>query len=486
MKRIAGLFLVALFGSISGVLLYKGFLEKKHYIYNNRTPSVFSKLDHEYENPDAFPNFVKATETARPAVVHIQSTFPGSGSGGANLFKDLFGDDNFDHKQTPEGIASGSGVIISETGYITTNNHVVEGASEVNVTLVDNRSFKAKVIGTDPSTDLALLKIEGEELPFIQMGNSDEVKVGEWVLAIGNPMELNSTVTAGIVSAKARDIRLLDNQYRIESFIQTDAVVNRGNSGGALVNTKGELIGINTAIASRTGFYAGYSFAVPAAIVKKVMEDLLKFGEVRRGILGIKIASVNAELAEKEDLAVLQGAFVESIGDDSGAKEGGLKEKDVIIAVNDLPVSSSSELQEYIGRYRPDDNVKVKVLRGDKEMVLTVKLKKIDEKTETFASRGTEKGTPKDKKEEIGEMKFRTLSPSEKTDLEISSGIVIESPGSKLSKGGVKSGFVVTKINGKPVSSISSLEKELESSHGMIRLEGMYERNTMVTYSFPW
>lgn len=486
MKRIAGIFLVALFGSISGVLVYKSFLEKKHYIYNNRTPSVFSKLDHEYETPDAFPNFVKATEAARPAVVHIQSTFPGSGSNNMSLFKDLFGDDNFDHKQTPEGIASGSGVIISETGYITTNNHVVEGASEVSVTLLDNRTFKAKVIGTDPSTDLALLKIEGEDLPFIQMGNSDKVKVGEWVLAIGNPMELNSTVTAGIVSAKARDIRLLDNQYRIESFIQTDAVVNRGNSGGALVNTNGELIGINTAIASRTGFYAGYSFAVPVAIVTKVMEDLLKFGEVRRGILGIKIASVNSELAEKEDLAVLQGAYVESVGEGSGAKEGGMKEKDVIIAVNDLPVSSSSELQEYIGRYRPDDNVKIKVLRGDKEMELTVKLKKIDENTDTFSAREAEKNPSKERKDEMGEMKFRTLSPTEKNELGVSSGVVIDTPGSKLTKGGVKSGFVVTKINGKPVSSISSLEKELDNSHGIIRLEGMYEKNTMVTYSFPW
>lgn len=478
MKKVIGIFLISMMGAISGVGVYKQFFEEKRFSYNNsNTPAVFSKYEGTSSN---FPAFTQAVEAGRPAVVHIRSTFGGTRSRWGGFFDDI---------GAPEGVGTGSGVIISADGYIATNNHVIENATDIQVTLPDNRNFKATLIGTDPSTDLALLKVEGEDFPYIEMGNSDEIKIGEWVIAIGNPMDLTSTVTAGIVSAKGRDISLLNANYRIESFIQTDAAVNPGNSGGALVDVTGKLVGINTAIASRTGFYAGYSFAVPSAIVRKVMDDLLQFGEVRRGILGIGIKNVDAELAEEQDLATLQGAYVTRVNKGSGADAVGIKEGDVITEINGKSVKSSAELQEQVARFRPGDKVKVSLLRGSEEKKMELTLKKIEEAKDLAA--GAEGGNmplskEKDREIDLSDNNFRTLSPSEKTTLGLDKGVKVEKVGRKLAMGGIKTGFVITKVNGKPVTGIEMLTDELKNTRGMVRLEGLYEKGMVASYSFNW
>lgn len=492
MKKVLGMFLLTLMGSVSGIVLYKQFFEEKRAVFSTPLPAKFAK----YQNDASgltFPNFIQAVEVARPAVVHVRSKYQGNAAKGKNPWGGLFGDDF--KLPSPGGESSGSGVIISPDGYIATNNHVIENADEISIIMTDNRRFKAKVVGVDKSTDLALLKIEAENLPHIQTGSSDDIQIGEWVVAIGNPMELTSTVTAGIVSAKGRDIRLLDGNYRIESFIQTDAAVNPGNSGGALVDVNGQLVGINTAIASRTGMFAGYSFAIPAAIVKKVMEDLLQFGEVRRGILGISIDNVDAEKAEDFDLSTLQGALVKDVRAGSGAADAGMKKGDVIIAVNEHPVSNSSELQEQIGRFRPGDAVKVKILRGKDEKTLSVKLKKLEETEDVILGQVEDENEDGDSEENLDnqsrgsvaiENAFRTLTPEEKNKLGVDKGIMVMSENSKLLKGGVKPGFVITKVNGKPVTSISMLTLELKNTKGMVSLEGLYEKGMIASYSFTW
>ncbi len=317
------------------------------------------------------PNsFAKAAEEAMPAVVGISSVteYQPKNEKERRFFK-YFG------KPRPSE-SSGSGVIVSEKGYIVTNNHVINGATTVEVTLADNRTFNAKVVGTDPSTDLAVLKIEVEEnnIPVIQLSDSDEAKVGEWVLAIGNPYNLTSTVTAGIISAKGRDISMLNGQYSIESFIQTDAAVNPGNSGGALVNTEGKLMGINTAIYAPSGTYAGYSFAVPINLVKKVMQDLIDYGEVHRAFLGIMIQDVNNEIAEDLNLNITQGIYVTDLVEGGSAKRSGIKEGDVITKINGTNTASVSQLQEQIGSRNPGDSITVTINRGGINKNIVVKL----------------------------------------------------------------------------------------------------------------
>ncbi len=275
--------------------------------------------------------------------------------------------------QQQEQIGTGSGVIVSEDGYIVTNNHVIQDATELEVTLNNNKAYKAKLIGTDSKMDIALLKIDADEkLPFIVFGNSDDIKVGEWVLAVGNPYQLNSTVTAGIISAKARNL----DKASIQSFIQTDAAVNPGNSGGALVNTNGELIGINTMISSPTGSYAGYSFAVPSNITKKIIEDLMKFGNVQRGILGVEGGELNAEASKKLGINQTEGYYINKVNKNSGAEKAGIEKGDIIVKLDDKKISSSAELATVINTKRPNDIVKVSLLRNGKSMVLNVPLTK--------------------------------------------------------------------------------------------------------------
>ncbi|MBQ5518180.1 MAG: trypsin-like peptidase domain-containing protein [Bacteroidales bacterium] len=315
-------------------------------------------------------NFSDAAESAVQAVVYVKVTQRNNYQQGGSLLDLIFG-----FPQTPrDQVGLGSGVIIRPDGYIVTNNHVIAGADLIEVTLENNRVYPAKLVGTDPATDIALIKIDAEDLPTVPLGNSDDLRLGEWVLAIGSPYDLRSTITAGIVSAKGRSMPNYDGQYRVESFIQTDAAVNPGNSGGALVNAAGELVGINTSIISRTGSYTGYSFAVPVNIVSKVVDDFIEFGEVQRAILGVSIVDVNAELAAQANLTDIDGVYVANVQKDSPAERGGLLQGDVIKEVNLNPVHNSAGLQEQISRLRPGEKAVVTVLREGKQREVIVAL----------------------------------------------------------------------------------------------------------------
>lgn len=317
-------------------------------------------------------DFTEAAERSVEAVVHVKTKYYQQQQYADPFYQFFFGRPQ--QSNQPSAMASGSGVILSDDGYIVTNNHVIEGAGDIEVVLNDKRTFAARLIGRDPNTDLALLKIEATGLPTIQIGNSDELKVGEWVLAVGNPFNLTSTVTAGIVSAKARSINILDADMKIESFIQTDAAVNPGNSGGALVNTRGELVGINTAIASQTGSYAGYAFAIPTAIMQKVVGDLRQFGSVQRALLGIRMMDINQEVKDHFGLDSMQGVYVAEVVRGSAADKAGMQSGDVIVQVDGHSINSSSQLQEQIGRKNPGDQVVVLVRRGSRSITLEVTL----------------------------------------------------------------------------------------------------------------
>ncbi|MFT6814632.1 MAG: serine protease Do [Sphingobacteriales bacterium] len=411
-------------------------------------------------------NFVDVAQLSTPMVVHIKTSSTVSTSL-SDPFKEFFG---YGERiiEIPQ-MGAGSGVIISSDGFIVTNNHVIKEADEIEVVLNDKRSYKAKIIGTDPSSDLALIKIQEKDLPSMRLGNSDETKVGEWVLAVGNPFNLTSTVTAGIISAKARNINLLGGGSSIESFLQTDAAVNPGNSGGALVNLNGELIGINTAIASRTGSFAGYSFAIPANIVAKVTNDLKEYGVVQRGFIGVNIQDVTADLAKEENLDLINGAFVRGLTSGGAAAEAGIKPGDVITKVNGIAVKSTPELQEQVGNYRPGDIVAVTVIRNKTEKILNVTLRNREgttslvEKKESrvFASLGAS---------------FENLNDKEMSTYGVIGGVKIKSlnSGGKLSQIGIREGFVITKVGNETVSSVEELENVLALGSGSMLLEGFY------------
>ncbi len=468
-KKILGTFLVACLGGAVALGVFK-IVEKKNpkSIEEMQGKVAFANL----KNPDGTPafDFTQPSAIATPAVVHIKTTAEAVSGGEGFDFHQFFGE-GFEMPELQPGGGSGSGVIMTPDGYIATNNHVIEGASTIEVVLNDKRSFAAELVGRDPSTDLALLKIEATDLSFLRFGNSDNVKVGEWVMAVGNPFNLTSTVTAGIVSAKGRNINLLrdaNNQYAIENFIQTDAAVNPGNSGGALVNMDGELIGINTAIATRTGSYAGYSFAVPVNIVKKVMDDILKYGEVQRGFLGIEIADVTAALAQEKGIKDIKGVYVNRVNESSAAEKAGIKDGDVIIKINDVAVNSSSELQEQVSRYHPGDKLNVTVKRKDKEMVLSPVLKNREGTTEIIKK--------SDKKESITAMKgveLEGIDAADKKKFNIKSGVKLK----KVSNGPFKNarvpeGFIITHIDKKPVYTTLEAKRLLETKKGGILVEG--------------
>ncbi|WP_422360778.1 Do family serine endopeptidase [Reichenbachiella sp.] len=433
-------------------------------------------------------NFIYAAKVVTPGVVHIRSTFEGSSRAGQGsnqfdeYFRQFFGDPQGGQPQQRQSMGSGSGVIISEDGYIATNNHVIENATEIEVLLNDNRTYKAEIVGTDPTTDLALLKIEAAGLPFVKVGNSDQVQIGEWVLAVGNPFEFRSTVTAGIISAKGRNINILRNRnnLQIESFLQTDAAVNPGNSGGALVNLRGELVGINTAIATPTGTYAGYSFAVPANLVDKVLADLKEFGVVQRALLGINIRDVNAQLAEDEDLNVLEGVYVINVNPNSGADEAGIENGDVIIAVQGEKVTKTSELQEKVALNRPGDKVKVTLIRNGKEKTVTATLKNTLGTTTTIASSNNmtiQGGT------------FADLSKEEKEELKVEGGAkLLKVEEGKFREAGIKEGFIVTAIDKRPILSVEDLSRALSRTNGGsgLLIEGMYEDGEKAYYGIGW
>ncbi|HZH74030.1 MAG TPA: Do family serine endopeptidase [Mariniphaga sp.] len=373
-------------------------------------------------------------------------------------------------RQQPQRRGTGSGVIINSDGYIVTNNHVVENADEILVTLHDNRAYKASVIGTDPTTDLALIKINETNLVSIPMVDSDDIEVGEWVLAMGNPFNLNSTVTAGIVSAKSRSIQILDNEFAIEAFIQTDAAINPGNSGGALVNMQGGLVGINTAIASPTGAYSGYGFAVPSNLVNKVIGDLLEFGTVQRGYLGVQIFSVNAQLTRDEDLKVNSGAYIDSVIVGSAAEKAGLQKGDVVVEIEGRRINQSSQLQEMVARQRPGDEIEMVINRNGKEIQRTAVLQNIEGATEiSETSRGTMNS-------EIG-AELRSIEKDLAKELNIDGGVQVTRlyPGLLRSETDMQEGFIITKINGKNVRTPEDVGKLLENTKGGVMLEGIYE-----------
>jgi Do/DeqQ family serine protease len=415
-------------------------------------------------------DFTKIASNATHSVVHIRSTYDAK----------INSNGYYRYRQGPSQ-ASGSGVIVSDDGYIVTNNHVIEDARAVQVVLNDNRSYEAKVIGTDPTTDLALIKVKGKDLPFMSYGNSDEAKVGQWVLAVGNPFNLTSTVTAGIISAKARNIGILrdENNLQIESFLQTDAVVNPGNSGGALIDVSGRLIGINSAIASPTGSYAGYAFAIPVNLVKKVADDLLEFGVVQRGLLGIRINDVSAELAELEDLTVLQGVYVSSVNDNSGALEAGIQEKDVIIAIDDLEVTNTSKLQELVARHRPGDKVKVKLIREGESLELEATLRN---------SGGTVAVVERVIESEIEGSIFEAVSETEANELGIAGGVKLkELNEGKWANEGIDEGFIITEVDKMKVETVDQLKRLMSQLKGeRILLLGVMENGDKTYYSIEW
>ncbi len=393
-----------------------------------------------------------SAQLVTPAVVHVKSQVAYTPRAQRDPIQEFFGfPDPRGGEQGPRGgnmpISSGSGVIISPDGYIVTNNHVIDGATKVDISLDNNKRYEATIIGTDPTTDLALLKIEDTNLPFVKFGDSDQTKIGEWVLAVGNPFDLNSTVTAGIISAKARNINILrdvENNLLIESFLQTDAVVNPGNSGGALVNLAGELIGINTAIATRTGTFSGYSFAVPSTLVKKVMDDLMKYGAVQRGLLGVSIQSVSPELADYLDkkFPVDQGVYVGGVNENSAGQEAGLKEGDIIVSVDGKAVNNVSMLQEMVARKRPGDKVEVEYLRDGKKNKVTATLKNFSGDTNIV-----KREAPKSYSFEG--VQFEDLKDDQKAQLEISGGAVIKMNGNdNWRKAGARNGFIITSVIG--------------------------------------
>jgi len=420
----------------------------------NMEQTVFGK--HDFQVPASYANFPNvssametnftlAAELSVHAVVHVKTKVPVKQMSFSNdpFYEYFFGRPQIEQKEAPLQEASGSGVIISEDGYIVTNNHMVDQSTDIEVTLNDKRTFKAKMVGSDPNTDIALLKIDADALPIIAFGNSDSLKVGEWVLAVGNPFNLTSTVTAGIVSAKARNINILNGDMKIESFIQTDAAVNPGNSGGALVNTRGELVGINTAIASQTGSYAGYSFAVPVNMVSKVVLDIRKYGVVQRAVLGVEINEINDQLAKDKSLKTMGGAYVSKVVEQSAAKKAGVKEGDIINNVNGVPVKSVAELQEQIGRYRPGDKITINVVRNNTVNKLNVELENRQGNTGVVSSQA------------YTEVLGATLTEVDnkiKEQLKLEYGVQIKSLiKGKLQEQGVKSGFIILKVNNQAV-----------------------------------
>jgi Do/DeqQ family serine protease len=445
-------------------------------VNNNLKPLVHSA---NYTPPQQAVDLTCAAEKSLDAVVHIKTQIVRR----TNSYDDFFGQFKEYFHQNPRRnnsyIAFGSGVIISSDGYIVTNNHVIDGADKITITFNDERETDAEIVGVDPSTDLALIKVAEKDLPYISFGNSDDVKIGEWVLAVGNPFDLNSTVTAGIVSAKARNINILGGQSAIESFIQTDAVVNRGNSGGALVNTKGDLVGINAAIASHTGVYEGYSFAIPVNIVRKVVNDIMEYGEAQRGYLGVQIQDINAEFAEAVGLENTAGIYIASVMANGGAEEAGLREGDVIISINGKKTNTLSSLLGMIGQYNPGTVVDVQVNRDGKIKNFKVTLKN---KNGTVAAI---KSTDSFYNEILG-ADLTKLSDSESNDLNINGGLKVNSIGNGiLSRSGINEGFIITEINGSRVDSQSKLQSALNNTHrNIIRLKGMYPNGVRVAYEF--
>ena len=428
---------------------------------NAETPEAKALLT-AFQNQPGQVDFTYAAEQTVHAVVHVTTKTVVETP--YNPFMEWFYGDRYSQPREVPGY--GSGVIISPDGYIITNNHVIEDAGNISVALNDNRKFDAELIGRDPNTDIALLKIKATNLSFLKYGDSEKLRIGEWVLAVGNPFNLGTTVTAGIVSAKGRELGLLESEYRIESFIQTDAALNPGNSGGALVDTKGMLVGITSAIYSPSGAYAGNSFAIPSSIVGKVVADLKEFGEVQRAIIGVNIRDVTPEEAEKQNLAEIKGAIITDVRDGSSAADANLKKDDIVVKVDNVAVGSASELQAEVGKRRPGDKVTVSYYRNGKLSSVPLTLKNVAGST-AVVTPGMGIGTA------FG-ARFQTLSDSEKRSLRTESGVKVTEVGDGWFKDqGVRKGTIIINVNGKKVNNAEDIrqaadnnEKSLKSVEG--------------------
>ena len=493
MKNIKNYILAIVFSIVGGLTSITGY---KYFSDDMNSVSVQANdnlkfANYVYDTTDVIVpegmNFVYTSKKTTPAVVHIRTTYEGRSTGMRSPFEDMFRDffgERYSprEREVPQRRGSGSGVIMTSDGYIITNNHVVDNASEVEVLLNDNRTFIATVEGADPTTDIAVLKIDAESLTTVDFGNSDDVEIGEWVLAVGSPFEFRSTVTAGIVSAKARNIGILRDRsnLQIEAFIQHQAPVNPGNSGGALVNLKGELVGINTAIATPTGTFAGYSFAVPSNLVRKVYKDLVEFGVVQRALLGITILDVNAELAEEKDLPVLTGVLIDRVNAGGAADDAGLESGDVIIEINGMEINNISNLQEQVAINRPGDKILVTYIRDGKTKTVNATLKNTLGTTEVVAS--TNSFT-------IDGAVFVDVPKELKEKLEIEGGAQVSEIGNgKWKSSGITKGFIVTSINKRNISDVEDLSttlSQLPKDDGVL-VEGVYPNGVKAYYGIGW
>lgn len=469
MKKNISTVLVGLVAGFSGSFLFKQFNPDQHNVFiNQETPTPIHAVDLR-QSQILNQDFSIASEQSTQSVVYIKTTV-GSQQDQYNWF------DYYFHGKGGQSISSGSGVIYSQDGYIITNNHVIENASSIEV-IHNKHSYQAKIVGIDPSTDLAILKVEANDLPAVKIGNSSKLKIGEWVLAVGNPFNLNTTVTAGIVSAKARSINIVNSQFPIESFIQTDAAINPGNSGGALVNLQGELVGINTAILSKTGSYAGYGFAVPADIVVKITNDLIKFGEVQKAFLGASVSEINSDIAKKYKLSTFKGVLVANILPEGAAEQSGLSTGDVILKINNLPIDSKSHFDEAISYQSP----------GDKVNIIYTRDGQVKETTARLTNR---EGTTEFLKREIYTSKtlganFEKVSKVEKNKIGIENGVrIIKVTGGFFRRLGIEDGFIITHINRKAINTAEEIVETIENTRGRVIIEGVNSAGTKGYYSY--
>ena len=470
-KNVLIVFVASVFGGLVSIIGYNSFFKSNNNSLikeSNYQPKT--QLVNLSSGSNTNLDFTFAAEKSINAVVHITTQFTQEYR--TNSILDFFYGTPTKRYSKEVPLSSGSGVIVSNDGYIVTNNHVIDNSDKIQVVLNDKRTYTAKLVGTDKSTDLALLKIDEKDLPFLTYGNADDIKVGEWILAVGNPFNLNSTVTAGIVSAKARNINILAPNYAIESFIQTDAAVNPGNSGGALVNTKGQLIGINTAIASKTGAFIGYSFAVPVSIVQKIVSDLIEFNEVQRAYLNINIVNIDANISEKLNLDKIEGIYIANAFKDGAAYASGIEDGDILLKINDVSINKVPELQEQVSKYRPGDTIKITVKRDDDikdiDVVLFNKFGNTDiVKTKDIVFFGAKLGV---------------VPSSVKRYLNLNYGVQVTDVGNKeLYKKGVKNSFIITAINKIPVFEPSDILTILQNAKGNILVSGVYP-NGISTY----
>ena len=491
-KQAIAVILLSAATAIATIWGYNHFATGRTYYYSQdsgKIPSNYARFFEGGKSAGGPADFVDAASAAIPATVHIKTKTLHTASNNLpkrNPFSDLFGIDpdelfgNGNGMRSMPEMASGSGVIISNDGYIVTNNHVVDGADELTVTLSNRKSFKAKVVGADPASDLAVVKIDAQGLPFLLYGNSDEVKIGQWVLAVGYPLTLETTVTAGIVSAKGRtlDINRRQSQTPVESFIQTDAAVNPGNSGGPLINTDGQLIGINSAIDSPTGSYAGYSFTIPVNIVKKIVNDIMKFGTPQRAFLGISYPRDDMSDDQKKENGIKdgEGVYVLDVTPDGAAGHAGIQKGDMITKLNGVPVTTGAEMVGQIATFSPGDKIDVTYKRDGKESTVPIILRNNSGTTAVIKTSVLDK---------LG-ADLQTLSKKDATTLDVKGGVVVKTviENGLMDKSRVQEGFIILKANGEEVKTVEDFQKIIEKASGTVKLEGVFPGYEGV-YTYP-